>query len=187
MSDFKAMEKIWGAEKLASIGAPRVIAFAEKAVERGFYLEITPLPQFPTGVYHLMGKESTGSLLTLKIREQAGIKRNLRIELEVSGVTDKSSNSLELGPKQAAMRLYNPPLKVEFDASKIRSPRPSQLVIKITEDVKGASKTILDETSKKSDWPSGCGNTVGKLRSPLNSQSGRRFGSGKRESLTWRR
>ncbi len=146
IADFKAMEKIWGREKLASIGAPRVIAFAEKAVERGFYLEITPLPQFPTGVYHLMGKESTGSLLTLKIREQAGIKRNLRVELEVSGVTDKSSNSLELGPKQAAMRLYNPPLKVEFDASKIRSPRPSQLVIKITEDVKGTPKTILDET-----------------------------------------
>lgn len=146
IADFKEMEKIFGPQKLAAIGAPRVVAFAEKAVERGFYLEITPVPQFPTGVYHLMGKDSTGSLLTLKVREQTGIKRNLRVELEVSGVTEKSSNSLEIGPKQAAMRLYNPPLKMDFDASKIRSPRPSQLVIKITEDANGASKTIVDET-----------------------------------------
>lgn len=146
IADFKAMEKIYGAEKLAGIGARRVIAFAEKAVERGFYMEVSWVPQFPTGVYHLMGKESTGSLLTLKVREQTGIKRNLRVELEVTGITDKSSNSLELEPKGAAMRYYNPPLRMDFDASKIRSPRPSQLVVKITEDVKGSAKTILDET-----------------------------------------
>src|SRR5678816_3850011 len=119
---------------------------AEKAVERGYYFEAVPIPQLPIGVYHLMGKQDTGSLVTFKLHEHAGEKRTFRVEAEVPGVTERSSNTMELKAHDGIVRWVNPPLKMDFDPGKVRSPRPSQLALKVIEVRKDGDRTIVDET-----------------------------------------
>ncbi len=142
-ADLVAIEKLLG--KAPPFTAQVKVA-AGKAIERGFYLDVVAVPQLATGVYHLMGKADTGSLLTLKLREQTGATRTFRVEAEVPGVTEKSSNSIEVGANQLVIRWVNPPLKMDFDPSKVRSPRPSQLSLKIVEVTKTGDKMIVDET-----------------------------------------
>jgi hypothetical protein len=123
-----------------------VRAAAVKAIERGFYVETVVVPQLATGVYHLMGKSETGALVTVKLRGHTGPTRTLRVEAEVPGVTERSSTSLELAANQHAIKLVNPPLKIDFDPTKVRSPRPSQLALKIVETTPAGDRTIIDET-----------------------------------------
>src|SRR5690242_19432644 len=93
-----------------------------------------------------MGRQGTGALVTLKLHEHKGVARTFRVEAEVPGVTERSSNTLELKGKEAVVRWVNPPLKMDFDAAKVRSPRPSQLALKVIEVGKDGESTILDET-----------------------------------------
>jgi len=60
----------------------------------------------------------------------------------VSGVTERSSNTVVLDKHASLMRYANPPLKMDFDPSKIRGPKPSQLAIKVTD----GDHVIVDET-----------------------------------------
>jgi hypothetical protein len=124
----------------------KLMAEAERARDRGFYFEAVPVPQLATGVYHLMGRKDTGALVTLKFREHAGTPRKFRIEAEVTGVTDRSSNTLELRGKEAAVRFVNPPIKMDFDMKQVRSARPSQLVLRVVELTKQGETTVVDET-----------------------------------------
>lgn len=119
---------------------------AELAIARGFYLEVVPIPQLPMGVYHLMGRADTGALVSFKLREHAGEARSFRIETEVPGVTEKSSNTLALGKRAATTKWANPPLKMGFDPSIVRGPRPSQLAVKVIETSGGGERVIIDET-----------------------------------------
>lgn len=119
---------------------------ANSAIERGFYLEVVPLPQLPIGVYHLMGRKNTGALVTLKLREQGKTARKFRVEVEVPGITERSANTLSLAANEYMVKWANPPLKMDFDLAKIRSPRPAQLSLKITELAKGGEKVHIDET-----------------------------------------
>jgi hypothetical protein len=147
VKDAEAIEKMFGGEPPKPFPSFAVIKTeAAKSIEHGFYMEVVPVPQLPTGIYHLMGKESTGALVTLKLREQTGVARKFRIEAEVPGVTEKSSNSLTLGAKESTIKYINPPLKMDFDPTKVRGPRPSQLALKIIEETKTGDKSIVDET-----------------------------------------
>jgi tetratricopeptide (TPR) repeat protein len=119
---------------------------ARRAEERGFYLEVVPLPQLPTGVYHLMGRGEAGALVTLKLVEHAGVARSFRVEAEVPGVTNRSSQTLVVPAGAPARMFVNPPLTMDFDPAKIRSPRPGQLAIKIVEQTGGTERSIIDET-----------------------------------------
>jgi hypothetical protein len=119
---------------------------ARQAIDRGFYFEAVPLRQLPIGVYHLMGRKDTGALVTFKLHEQAGKPRQFRIEVEVPGVTERSSNVLALGGKQATVQWANPPLKMDLDPAKIRSPRPAQLAVKVVELARSGERVVLDET-----------------------------------------
>ncbi|MCE9571589.1 MAG: hypothetical protein K8W52_00385 [Deltaproteobacteria bacterium] len=142
-------------KEIAEVGKsnPRVTAAmaqarqaGEQAVAHGFYFEAVPLPQLPIGVYHLMGKAETGALVTIKLREHAGVARTFRIEAEVPGVTERSSNSVSLDAKGSQVLWVAPPLKMDFDPAIIRGPRPAQLALKVIETTKGADRAILDET-----------------------------------------
>ena len=145
----EALEDTDALEKLAGKPLPMfddIKAAAPKTIERGFYMEYFVVPQLATGVYHLMGKSATGALVTLKLREHTGATRTFRIEAEVPGVTERSSNSLTLGPKESTIKYLNPPLKMDFDPNKVRGPRPSQLALRIVETAPTGDKTIVDET-----------------------------------------
>ncbi len=146
IKDADAVQKLFGGNPSPRINFDLIKAEGQKAIDRGLYLEYVAIPQLPTGVYHLMGKDATGALLTLKLREQTNAPRKFRIEVEVPGVTDKSSNSLTLNAKEATIKYVNPPLKMDFDLSKIRGPRPAQLALKIIEETKAGDKSIVDET-----------------------------------------
>ena len=144
----EALEQIAAIEKVRG-PTPKfdeVKRLAETALDRGFYLEVVPLQQLPIGVYHLMGRANTGALVTLKLREQGKIARQFRVEVEVPGVTERSSNTLLLAANEYSVKWANPPLKMDFDLSKVRGPRPAQLALKITEIAKGGDKVIVDET-----------------------------------------
>ncbi|MGE0396245.1 MAG: tol-pal system YbgF family protein [Kofleriaceae bacterium] len=119
---------------------------AETTIDRGLYLEVVPLPQLPIGVYHLMGRKDTGALVTIKMREQSKSARQFRVEVEVPGVTERSSNTLSLAANEWSVKWANPPLKMDFDLGKVRGPRPAQLALKITELAKSGDKVIFDET-----------------------------------------
>jgi hypothetical protein len=143
VADVAAVEKLVGKKPPAFEAAANE---ARKDIDRGMYLETVVVPQVPTGVYHLMGRQQTGALVTLKLRDHTGQKRALRVEAEIPGVTEKVSNTLDVGAHEYMIRYVNPPLKMEFDASKVRSPRPAELALKIVEVAKGGDKTIMDET-----------------------------------------
>jgi hypothetical protein len=143
LADLAALEQQAGT---LSPEITRVKEIAQQALDRGFYFEAVPVGQLPIGVYHLMGRKDTGSLVTFKLREQAGVARKFRIDVEIAGVTEHSTNLVTLGAKQATIKWANPPLKIDFDAAKIRSPRPSQLAIKVVEVRKAGDRTVIDET-----------------------------------------
>ena len=142
LEDIAAIEKVRG--PIPKFDA--VKATAQATIERGFYFEVVPLGQLPIGVYHLMGRANTGALVTLKLREQGNITRQFRVEVEVPGVTERSSNTVALKPNEYSVKWANPPLKMDFDLAKVRGPRPAQLALKITELAKGGDKVVLDET-----------------------------------------
>ncbi len=119
---------------------------AAQAVAHGFYFEAVPLRQVPIGVYHLLGKEGTGGLVTIKLREQTGAARTFRVEAEVPGVTERSSNSIMLAARGEQTLWLAPPLKMSFDPAVIRGPRPAQLALKVIETTGAKERMILDET-----------------------------------------
>lgn len=121
-------------------------AAASSALERGYYLDVVPVPQLPLGVYHLMGRAETGALVTFKLREQMNKARKFRIEVEVPGITERSSNTLALAAGAHQVNWANPPLKIDLDVSKIRGPRPSQLHVRIVELAKSGDQVVIDET-----------------------------------------
>lgn len=142
LEEIAAIEKVRGATPKFD----EIKRIANNAIDRGFYLEAVPLQQLPIGVYHLMGRANTGALVTLKLREQQKTARQFRVEVEVPGVTERSSNTLSLGPNEFTVKWANPPLKMDFDPGKVRGPRPAQLALKITELSKAGDKVIIDET-----------------------------------------
>lgn len=142
LADLAAIEKVKGAPPPA---IAKIKDEATRAIERGFYFEAITVPQLPTGVYHLMGRKDTGALVTIKIHNHTNAARKFRVEVEVPGVTERSANAIELKAKEATLKWANPPLKMDFNMQLVRSPRPSQLALKIVE-VGNGDKTVIDET-----------------------------------------
>lgn len=141
LADIAAMEKIKplpGIQSIKDHGAT--------AIERGFFFEVVTVPQLPTGVYHLMGRKDTGALVTIKLRDHRGAGRKFRVEAEVPGVTEKSSNTIELKGREGTVRRVNPPMKMSFDVKQVRSPRPAQLALRVVELGKTGETTVFDET-----------------------------------------
>ncbi len=141
LADIAEMEKVKplpGIETIKEQGA--------KAIERGFYFEVVTVPQLATGVYHLMGRKDTGALVTIKLRDHVGAGRRFRVEAEIPGVTERSSNTIELTGKEGSVKWVNPPLKMTFDIKQVRSPRPAQLALRVVEVQKTGDAIVFDET-----------------------------------------
>jgi hypothetical protein len=106
--------------------------------------------QIPLGIYHLIGTVGAQPIAELHFYNHAGVVRNLRVEAEISGVTQRSSRSVTLlkSNKREVLRLA-PPLKADFDITKIRSEMPAQLAVKVTElDPQNGDRVLLDETAQ---------------------------------------
>lgn len=140
------LDAVVAARPAAAQAFAQLRASAARAQDTGIFVDVVVPPQLPLGVYHLMGKAETGALVTLKLHEHRRERRTLRIEAEVSGVTERSSNTLTLEPGQGVVKFANPPLKLDLDVGAVRGPRPSQLVLRVVEQAAGGERVLIDET-----------------------------------------
>jgi hypothetical protein len=113
----------------------------------GMYIDRIIQPQVPLGVYHLYGTKHAGYVAELRLYNHANEPVALRIETEIPGVTEKTTNSVTLlaGAEREIAGLV-PPLKIDFDATSVRAPRQAQLHVKVTKTGDAGDKSLLDET-----------------------------------------
>jgi hypothetical protein len=98
-------------------------------------LAVEPLydKSVPLGVYHLLGAvKGTRPVLTLKLYNFDDKPRNVRIEVEIPGVTEKKVTTKMLMPGKKEVAELTPPLRTDFPIGMLRAERPSQLVIKVS-------------------------------------------------------
>ncbi|MBC8042355.1 MAG: hypothetical protein IAF08_02810, partial [Rhizobacter sp.] len=108
----------------------------------------------PLGTYHLYSeKGGVGSLVQLKLYNIEPKDRQLRIEVELPGLTEKATKTVTmLKNTREDVRLV-PPLKLGFDLSTMRAERTVQMTIKIIEmDAKG-ERTIYDDSKSLTILP----------------------------------
>jgi hypothetical protein len=98
-------------------------------------LAVEPLydKSVPLGVYHLLGQvKGTRPVLTLTLYNFDDKPRNVRIEIEIPGVTEKKVTTKMLMPGQKEVAELTPPLRTDFPIGALRAERPSQLDIKLS-------------------------------------------------------
>jgi hypothetical protein len=101
--------------------------------------------QVPLGTYHLMVSKNldAGSLLTLRLVNHDKAARSVKVSVEIPGMTEVTTATIALPPGEQVTKEFTPPLKLDFDASKIRAARDSQIALKI-KNMKG--KTIFEQS-----------------------------------------
>jgi hypothetical protein len=112
----------------------------DKRVKRNEIVKLSKLavePLFdksvPLGVYHLLGQvKGTKPVLTLKLYNFDDKPKNVRIEVEIPGVTEKKVTTKMLMPGKKEEADFTPPLKTDFPIASLRAERPSQLSIKVS-------------------------------------------------------
>jgi hypothetical protein len=107
-------------------------------------------PNLALGIYHLYGSKPgavAGAPVRLELYNiDKKLDRQVRIEAEVPGITEKTTRSIVLlHGKMDAVALV-PPLKVGLDVAAVRGQRQAEWQIKIT-DVSGASERVVFEQS----------------------------------------
>src|SRR5262249_34490447 len=104
----------------------------------------------PLGIYHLYSadkKSQAGALAVIRLYNlDPKSERKLKLELTVDGVTQTTTKSVILTRGGHDEGRVGPPLKLDFDIDSIRSSRPTQCNVKISETQKGAEKVILEES-----------------------------------------
>jgi hypothetical protein len=122
-------KKVGGAEQdLDEID--KLVASAER---HKVLVETTTSAAVPIGGYHLFGKvKSVGSVATLKVSNLDKKAVEVRVEAEISGVTEVATKTVTVLPGKTETVDLNPPLKSSFDVSTIRADLPAQLVLRAT-------------------------------------------------------
>jgi hypothetical protein len=134
-------EKLGGAEheldeiqKLAASGA-----------RHKMLVESTFSPSIPLGGYHLFGKiAKVGSVATLKVSNMDKKPAEVRIEAEISGVTERAGKTVTVLPGKTETVELNPPLKTSFDVGSIRADMTGQLALRVTRT--DVSDVVYDES-----------------------------------------
>jgi tetratricopeptide (TPR) repeat protein len=124
----------------------RFVQQLERAKGWGMFVEATPTTEVALGIYHLMGRPDTGALVTLRLFEHEGRDRELRVEAEIPGVTERASNAVRLPANGGLLRAVHPPLKIDFDVAAIRAERPAQLSLRVSETTDAGERVLIDET-----------------------------------------
>ena len=144
--EFKAMGDLIGK------APPPVVVALNKAMTKAelhqLFVDYSVPPNVPLGIYHLMGSESTGFVAKVALVNLRKRPRQLKVELEINGLTTKIVKSVTLlaGKKRHVMLLV-PPLKIGFDISTVRSEKPAQVSIKITEKTQQGETVVMEESS----------------------------------------
>jgi hypothetical protein len=120
----------------------------KKAVEgrsHGIIWDLVVQPKLALGVYHLMGFEKTGSPVEIRFYNLGDKPRQLKVEAQISGVTDAAVKTVTLlGKAQREVVAIVPPLSTGFAAASLRSERPSQLHVKISDGDKVLHEDTLN-------------------------------------------
>lgn len=120
--------------------ALRVLASAklDKFIHSNIYQETIPL-----GIFHLFtsdGKRSlAGSVCSLNLTTLTTAPRSVKVDVQISGVTEAVSRTLLLLPGQSSKLEVTPPLKFDFDPAALRAERPAQLMIQVTDQATNTS------------------------------------------------
>jgi hypothetical protein len=84
------------------------------------------------GVYHLLGRvQGTRGLVMLKLYNFDTTNKNVRVEVEVPGITEKATKTKLLMKGKREIIELTPPLRSDFAVASLRSEKPSQLNIKV--------------------------------------------------------
>ena len=99
------------------------------------------------GTYHLLKNDRdtpAGSLISLTLVNFAPRDRELKFELRIPGLTDKAIQSVILQKGEIRRFDVTPPLKLDFDTSRVTERRPVQLELKLSEPSATGSVLILE-------------------------------------------
>jgi hypothetical protein len=108
-------------------------------------LAVEPLydKSVPLGVYHLLGQvKGTRPVVTLTLYNFDEKPKNVRIEVEIPGVTEKKVTTKMLMPGKKEVAELTPPLRTDFPIASLRAERPSQLSIKVS----SGAETIYEKS-----------------------------------------
>ncbi|HEV7559247.1 MAG TPA: hypothetical protein VGO00_27420, partial [Kofleriaceae bacterium] len=124
-----AAEKLGGGEKELD----EIAKLAANGARHKTLVESSFSPSIPLGGYHLFGKiKPVGSVATLKVSNMDSKAAEMRVEAEISGVTEKASKTITVLPGKTEAIELNPPLKSGFDVGSIRADMTAQLVLRVT-------------------------------------------------------
>lgn len=151
LGELKKAEK--EAEALAKIGMGPLAEVLQKMIAKTGAMEMMIdgdriSRRVPLGIYHLMSTVGNQPVVELRFQNFADRTRSLKVESEISGVTQRSSRSVTLLKKKGDILRLVPPLKPDFDIGKIRGDLPAQLSVKVTELSKDGDRVLLDETAE---------------------------------------
>ena len=85
------------------------------------------------GTYHLYGKtDAVGDLFTVEVTNYTGKDQQMKLEIEIPGVTDRFVKNLNVLDKGQEVVEVTPPLRADFHPSAQQAERNSQVSIKVT-------------------------------------------------------
>jgi hypothetical protein len=119
-----------------------------KAVK--LFVQESAAPELAIGTYHLIagGKIKRGdddaALVTLRMLNQSGKPRAVKVTVEVPGVTEQMTQVVPLPAGTQWNQPMSPPLKIDFDVTKLRATRTGQIVVHIVDAATSAA--IYDRT-----------------------------------------
>lgn len=94
-------------------------------------IEVDEASDLPLGVYHLYGKvQDNGdpvSLVTIHVTNVGPKDIQVRLESEVAGITQRSTQTLTVLKGESTTTRFSPPMRNDFDRTAIRAEQTSQL------------------------------------------------------------
>jgi hypothetical protein len=125
-----------------------------EARENHLVLDINQQPEIALGVYHLFGTPRTGAPVEVRFYNLAATPRQLRIEAELTGITEPLVKTLTLLPHAQREEVFLvPQLKLGFDLSSVRSSMPVQVHLKVSELGAGGERLVYEDTTRSSLLP----------------------------------
>jgi hypothetical protein len=145
-ADRKELDKLAAA---AHVDPAKLTPFDNKVAQaraNKLFIDFDAAKELPLGTYHYMtgNKPDAGSLLALRLVNQDKQLHEVKVAVEVVGLTETMTQTLSLPPGEEVQHSFTPPLKIDFDVAKLRAPRDSQLALHVTDAKSG--KSVLDQT-----------------------------------------
>jgi len=137
-------------------GDPSRLAGLKAAVQQArdarLFVDEDHASELALGTYHLIARgekikntlDNADALVTLRLVNQEPKQRSIKVTVEISGVTDTSTETIALPPGKQVTTMISPPLKIDFDVTKLRAARTSQIAVHLVDPRTGAS--LLDRT-----------------------------------------